>query len=68
MLVQMDEGRNDVFGTEYAFVTEHASWRASWRGCSLFFICDGIILRYARRVVIATRSPAPWDSISAMGP
>ena len=32
VLVQMDEGRNDVFGTEYAFVTEHASWR----GCSLF--------------------------------
>ena len=30
MLVQMDEGRNDVFGAEYAFVTEHA--------CSLFFL------------------------------
>ena len=64
MLVQMDEGRNDVFGTEHAFVTEHASWR----GCSLFLICDGITLRHARPVVIATRSPAPWDSISAMGP
>ena len=60
MLVQIDEGRNDVFGTEYAFVTEHA--------CSPFLNCDGITLRYARRVVIATRSPAPWDSISAMGP
>ena len=61
MLVQMDEGRNDVFGAEYAFVTEHA--------CSPFFLnCDGITFRHARRVVIATRSPAPWDSISAMGP
>ena len=30
MLVQMDEGRNDVFGAEYAFVTE--------RACSLFLI------------------------------
>ena len=53
MLVQMDEGRNDVFGTEYAFVTEHA--------CSPFFFfnCDGITLRHAPRVVIATRSPTP---------
>ena len=60
MLVQIDEGRNDVFGTEYAFVTEHA--------CLLKKKSDGITLRYARRVVIATRSSAPWNSISAMGP
>ena len=66
MLVQMDEGRNDVFGTEYAFVTEHASCIVA--RLFTFFNCDGITLRYARRVVIATRSPAPWDSISAMGP
>ena len=56
MLVQMDEGRNDVFGTEYAFVTEHASLATL---LTFYLTCDGITLRHAPRVVIATRSPTP---------